>query len=443
MSIQFARRGACRAVQHGQALLVMLTMLVISAIAVFYTLFSPASLTLDQDKITAAVLAEAKAALIGRAASDANRPGSLPCPDFDDGTANPINAANDGVADVMVGNSCPSYLGRLPWRTLGLPDLRDGTGERLWYALSNRFHDHPSAEPINSDTPGNRTVHLNSIATVLTDEAVAVIFAPGPVVAGQIRDAANANNPANYLDTAGGVNNATATGPFISTQMSPTFNDRLLVITTADLIPVVEQRVARELIQALTNYQTATAAIDPGTGEAYCKRWTGEAGCYPWADGDQNGCSDAPPYETATAGAHRGRIPTTGAAPYHWGAPAPTCASREEFLPLPSPPPGMPELPAWVINNQWTRVIYYTAGRRFLGPGACHTCQNPSNPAQLRMDEVEKEVVLITPGPAGISGAHTDFPHDYLENPENKDATDDYVTPKSTAHTRDRIFTIP
>jgi hypothetical protein len=30
-------------------------------------------------------------------------------------------------------------LGRLPWKTLGLPDLRDGHGERLWYAVSTKY----------------------------------------------------------------------------------------------------------------------------------------------------------------------------------------------------------------------------------------------------------------------------------------------------------------
>ena len=30
-------------------------------------------------------------------------------------------------------------LGRLPWKTLGLPDLRDGYAERLWYAVSTRY----------------------------------------------------------------------------------------------------------------------------------------------------------------------------------------------------------------------------------------------------------------------------------------------------------------
>ncbi len=29
-------------------------------------------------------------------------------------------------------------LGRLPWKTLGLPDLRDAFGERLWYAVSSK-----------------------------------------------------------------------------------------------------------------------------------------------------------------------------------------------------------------------------------------------------------------------------------------------------------------
>ena len=61
-------------------------------------------------------------------------PGYLPCPDPDD----------DGWAESTCGSLArhlgqAERLGRLPWKTLGLPDLRDGRGERLWYAVSTRY----------------------------------------------------------------------------------------------------------------------------------------------------------------------------------------------------------------------------------------------------------------------------------------------------------------
>jgi hypothetical protein len=172
---------------------------------------------------TRAALAEAKQALVGRAIADNDRPGSLPCPDAVTNVAG--NVPDDGIADVFVGNDCPSYIGRLPWRTLGLPDLRDENGERLWYALSSRFRDHVSAQPINSDTKGNRLVYAKDNGVVLAPEAVAVIFAPGTPLGNQVRDTAaalcavtgtviqNQWCATNYLDTASGVSNASGTGP--------------------------------------------------------------------------------------------------------------------------------------------------------------------------------------------------------------------------------------
>src|SRR5688572_33057105 len=100
---------------------------------------------------TRAALAEGKQALVGRAVADNDRPGSLPCPDA---VTNVVgNVPNDGIADALAGNDCPSYIGRLPWRTLGLPDLRDEHVERLWFALSPTFRDHVTAQPLNSATP--------------------------------------------------------------------------------------------------------------------------------------------------------------------------------------------------------------------------------------------------------------------------------------------------
>ena len=416
-----------------------------AAALLVYGMVDTTSLAAQRDRVTAAALAQAKQALIGRAVTDDTRPGSLPCPDFDDGQINAINVANDGVADVMAGNVCPSYIGRLPWKTLGLPDLRDDAGERLWYALSNVFRDDMAAGPLNSDTQGNRIVYDGSTAVTVTAQAVAVIFAPGGILPGQIRDgtaaacSTNATPPtiarnlcaANYLDAAGGANNAQAggAGPFIIAQRSDTFNDRLLVISTAELIPPVEQRVARELRQILQDYKSRTACT--------CTTPLGTTGCYPWAD-LSNGYSDSDPYN-AGEGRNRGRIPALGAGPYDWGSNP--CGTA------------LPTLPAWFINNDWRLVVHYAAGRNFLGPGACTTCTDPT--LTVTGDpSPSKEVLILMPGPNLGASPRAPVPTNdgtywqyYFEDPANQvdvaSGDDVYIVPTSTAYARDRIYTIP
>src|SRR5258708_29066232 len=43
-------------------------------------------------------------------------------------------------------------IGRIPWKTLGIDDLRDASGERLWYALAHNFRKLSGTTVINSDT---------------------------------------------------------------------------------------------------------------------------------------------------------------------------------------------------------------------------------------------------------------------------------------------------
>lgn len=418
------RRGL-RIRQRGQAVLALVLMLGIAVSVFIYNALDPAQATVRREARTQTALREARDALIGRAASDNNRPGSLPCPDTD----------NDGSAELFAGVDCPSYIGRLPWKTLRLPDLRDGSGERLWYALSNKFRDHVNAEPINSDTKGNITVYQDTTAAVITNEAVAVVFAPGAVLGGQVRDPAGANNSANYLDTVGGINNATPTAnaplaplpSFIASRPldtpAPGFNDKLLVVTTADLMPIVERRVANEVIALLKSYKAAV-------------------GVYPWSD-----CSDG---ESDTGYENRGRISWRTA----------TSSPSGTTLPVDWGSGGAPALPAWYVNNQWSWVIYYAAAKNYLQSSAvprppwtpagieCSTCVNET----LSVDGVSgKEVVIIMPGPAGASRPlgtpGTCNPPDwqaYLEDSQNNDVSNDlYVTPTSTAYARDRLFTIP
>jgi len=201
--------------QRGFALLILLALIGVmvgAAILTFVAKDSGAKPTrLAQ---TEQALSAAKQALIAYAAGvqvsataclkkDSNgncaRLGDLPCPDLN----------NDGWAD---GPCNGKLIGRLPWKTLGLPDLRDGDGERLWYAVSAKFVENPRATSsstacpapqsapnstctcpspaqtscLNSSTSGFITVR-NSAGLVVNDGtkqagAVAVIIAPGAIV---------------------------------------------------------------------------------------------------------------------------------------------------------------------------------------------------------------------------------------------------------------------
>jgi hypothetical protein len=285
-------------------------------------------------------------------------------------------------------------------------DLRDDSGERLWYALSPAFRDHPGAPPLNSDTRGTLAVYSNNDATLLSDQAIAVVFAPGFLLPGQRRDeavdicAATAKSvsrkrcPTNYLDTLSGMNNAGATGPFIAASAAELYNDRLAVIVAADLMPLVERRVAVELRNALLGYRTASACA-----------------CYPWADRGSDGNSDS--------GSSQGRVPVRQALPQNWAAGS---------------------LPPYFAANDWGRVIYYAVARHALEShgAACTTCAAGT----LAVDDADgHDVVLISTGYAsGPRGGAA--PIAYLDDAENADGDDRFVTPRALGADRDRIYSI-
>jgi hypothetical protein len=247
--------------QRGQALFVLLMILVVAGSAVFYSFAGSANSAIERDQITAAALAQAKEALIGYAAADANRPGSLPCPD----------TGNSGSVPLFAGVECPSYIGRLPWRTLGLPDLRDGSGERLWYAVTREFARNPSCGsscPLNSDTEGTLVI----TGTAPAADVIAIVFSPGQALSPQDRSPAGENAVANYLE--GGNEIGITTNTYVTGQVSDTFNDKLLAITSDALFHVVAARVAREVYAALEKYFNRTEyypRANPFTdSEYYC-----------------------------------------------------------------------------------------------------------------------------------------------------------------------------
>jgi hypothetical protein len=99
---------------------------------------------------------------------------------------------------------------------------------------------------INSDTQGQ----LSVTGTISANNVVAIVIAPGPVVQGQTRPttptAAAHNDPANYVEsfTSGDWVHFTFTA---NASPTDTLNDRLLVITQADLMAAVEPVVAADI----------------------------------------------------------------------------------------------------------------------------------------------------------------------------------------------------
>jgi len=211
------------------------------------------------------VLKEAKQALLQYAYNypdfNSEGPGRLPCPDDD----------NDGLTGPLSLGLCTS-VGRLPWDEpeLNFYEATDASGERLWYAVSNTFYNLGGGTVVNSDSVGTITLQDQS-GSVMYDGRVsgiaAVIIAPGPAIdrSGVAQDrAADENDPANYLDLFGTVDNAdfvndSTNGFILGPVVDPAngalvINDQFIVITSAELTAVAEKATLQTYQRALQNY---------------------------------------------------------------------------------------------------------------------------------------------------------------------------------------------
>lgn len=260
----------CQRKQHGAALLVMLVIMVLGAAAFLASSLSRSALQIERDQKTSEALAQAKEALISfstsvNLSSGGRRPGDLPCPDTD----------NDGIPGDATYTTCnlqSQRIGRLPWKTLGLPDLRDGSGERLWYAVSTNFKNSTRSGILNSDTAGTITVR-SSDGNITNDASLsngvaAVIIAPGDVLqrqGGSLQDRSSAgiNTASNYLDIANGIDNVNftdnTTNGFIQGRIKDSndnliVNDQLLAVTRDNIMQAVQKRVAGEVKKCLEDY---------------------------------------------------------------------------------------------------------------------------------------------------------------------------------------------
>lgn len=262
--------------QTGITLIILVLILIIVGSSTYVTQLNANNIQAMRDKRTANALVEAKSALLGYAVIvdlddsctiTCSRPGDLPCPDMD----------NDGEAETWCGNAAGTTgqavrLGRLPWKTLGLEDLRDGNGERLWYAVSNSFKNNTKTLPLNNDTPG--TINITDFGGVVSANAtgstgaIAVIISAGEPLTRQdgtqqLRSIGNVNNAAHYLDNALGEDNADfidssangfVKGLILDSTGETILNDQLMVITQKDLFSAVDAKVLKEVKAALSVY---------------------------------------------------------------------------------------------------------------------------------------------------------------------------------------------
>lgn len=242
--------------QRGAVLMVMLVIMIMGSAVFLVSSLSRVGLQIERASKTSDVLAQAKDALIAYAVSNATRPGNLPCPD--------LNAPGEpgyGDEEPSCSTGGGTSIGRLPWKSLGIPELVDADGEPLWYAISDNFRN--NAPVINSDTQGTLSVYDADGTTLLTpsgSEAVAIVFSPGAIVGSQQRNSiTDKKDKSNYLDSytfpapiSVTRNNATTIGPFIKgivkdASDNTKINDRLIYITTDQLFPAIEKRVGKEI----------------------------------------------------------------------------------------------------------------------------------------------------------------------------------------------------
>ena len=296
--------------QKGAALILMAFILGLAAAVFVLKTYNSDSAKAEQDEKTYKALNEAKQALIAWAVNHPNTPGLMPYPDRN-GDGNYDDTSDCYASNV---NFSPSFtIGRLPLfksdpncvnakstvATALTDDIRDGTGERLWYEVSkNLLHDYknngnpagtsPIINPSIVNSPSNPWfVVRDRNGTVISNRVAAVIIAPGAPIGNQDRSSgiAGANQFIDKIVMADGTaytNYTYQDYPAITpiqdfivaddlrvvSKSDPTYknqsvepyyyNDKLVYITIDELMAALEKRVAVEVKDAVKKYKIST-----------------------------------------------------------------------------------------------------------------------------------------------------------------------------------------
>ena len=265
--------------QRGAAMIIMMLIVMLGLIALFTLRMDRKGPELDADRKTTLALAQAKEALLGRAASNAD-PGTLSCPSVD-GTKGQANTT-PGAGGMQCGNSLiKSNFGWLPWYTLGLGDLRDGSASLLWYMLGSGYIDKGTySPPPTPSSPLTVTIVVVKVSPTDLSETIvssttipniaAVIIAPGSPLPGQNRSGlalTNSSYSTAYFE--GTANSATDTLNIKIEQKQNhpplKYNDQYLLVTNKEILDRSTPRVANQFAAELNAY-FSTYGSYPATG---------------------------------------------------------------------------------------------------------------------------------------------------------------------------------
>lgn len=404
-------------IQTGASLMFFAILLVFVSTSILLLHLDSNQIRNERIKKTNAALAEAKAALIAYSlkldldqvcSTDCPRPGDLPCPDMN----------NDGMANDGACSDQSRRIGRFPWKTLGVENLRDGYGESLWYAVSNQYKNNPRLMPLNSDTTGSISVKINS-GLMINDAtsgtgAVAVIFSPGdPILRSdgiqQLRSGAYENDPTHYLDIIPGIEdnaefvdgdlNGFAVGPSYDGNGNTIMNDSLIVITRENMLPSMEALVLSKVKNELADYFFSASSF-PNPADFT------NTGCLGNSDINVGNCVSAVMNTP-------GRLPVDGHTP-GWTTPSILGGTASGN---------------WFQQNGWRELIFYA-----VAPACASGTTNCDGVGMLQINnameppEDDKRVVLISSSKVINTQARTSSPEksdvaNYLED-ENLSTAD-------------------
>ncbi len=369
-------RALSPARERGVALLALVVFLGLVASLFVVRSLSADTLRARLEQRTTEALVRAKEALLAYAVANINRPGGLPCPDWDgDGRSVPPTE--------YAGGTCVNgFVGRVPWRTLGLAPVADGSGETIWFAMSNLFQD---AQPlgtapfINPDTPAALAIAGQA------NDLVAVLFAPGAPLQGQIRnDALSRMQSINFLEGS----NGTGVPPFLADAPSATFNDRLLAISRQELMAQVQLRVASETARALADY-FALYGFLPAAGDfgnVQCVDQGVTAGCQP------------------LAGLLAGRVPANASPGFDYVAGRPQQLLR-----------GNVNSPTdWFQLQRWRENVIYLVSPECVGPPANFCAQGALSVRGPGIAPIDNARFVVLMGGVAVVGQQRATPADRL-----------------------------
>jgi len=270
--------------QQGISLIVFFSAVLAAGAVFLLSTLSNDNNRLTSQNSTTESLAQAKDALISHAVNYyLNNPGIhglLPCPE----TTNTGPATGEGMQANQCGTRHTNSMGRLPWKSLDIPPLKDATGECLWYAVSGGFFNSPRSLMTNADTAGmfeiyNEQAVLEKGATP-EDRVVAVVIAPGLPLQNQSRlDAGDLPckvsrdtvSASDYLDNYLGISNTTVdtvnfdqVDDFIKSnglKQNPALNDQIITITTSDIFNAIKKNNAQYKLKINTLADTFVTCL--------------------------------------------------------------------------------------------------------------------------------------------------------------------------------------